>query len=47
MSLNGLDSASVIEAYEAAVAEPGGWSVVTQAFAPGTIERCVCSVLRL
>ncbi|KAI9779708.1 MAG: hypothetical protein M1839_007206 [Geoglossum umbratile] len=25
MSLNGLDSATVIEAYEAAVGEPGGW----------------------
>ncbi|KAI9860781.1 MAG: hypothetical protein M1813_005704 [Trichoglossum hirsutum] len=25
MSLNGLDNANVIEAYEAAVAEPGGW----------------------
>jgi len=27
MSLNGLDAAAVKEAYEAAVAEPGGWYV--------------------
>lgn len=28
MSLNGLDDAAVKEAYEAAVAEPGGWYVM-------------------
>lgn len=28
MSLNGLDAAAVKEAYEAAVAEPGGWYVM-------------------
>jgi hypothetical protein len=27
MSLNGLDEVAVIEAYQAALAEPGGWSV--------------------
>jgi hypothetical protein len=27
MSLNGLDDARVKEAYEAALAEPGGWYV--------------------
>jgi hypothetical protein len=25
MSLNGLDAAKVVEAHEAATAEPGGW----------------------
>ena len=28
MSLNGLDSTILKEAYDAAVAEPGGWYVV-------------------
>lgn len=28
MSLNGLDEVAVIEAYQAALAEPGGWSVI-------------------
>ncbi len=28
MSLNGLDEVAVIEAYEAALVEPGGWSVI-------------------
>lgn len=38
MSLNGLDEAAVIEAYQAALAEPGGWQV---AHAPA------CSFARL
>jgi hypothetical protein len=29
MSLNGLDEVAVIEAYQAALAEPGGWSVAS------------------
>jgi hypothetical protein len=31
MSLNGLDEVAVIEAYQAALAEPGGWSVASYA----------------
>ena len=30
MSLNGLDDPKVVEAYEAATAEPGGWYVYTK-----------------
>lgn len=30
MSLNGLDDAKVKEAYDAAVAEPGGWYACVQ-----------------
>lgn len=30
MSLNGLDDDTVKEAYDAAVAEPGGWYACTQ-----------------
>ena len=36
MSLNGLDDAAVVEAYQAALAEAGGWQV-----APSS--SCACS----
>lgn len=42
MSLNGLDDARVTEAYEAAVAEPGGWYVLIppyRYFIFGTVVR--------